>query len=168
MTRNVEIKAKIHDPGRVRTLARNFADGPAEIIEQFDVFFPCENGRLKLRFLGQGSGQLIHYARANAAGPKTSTYQIHHTDDPDALRSVLTAAHGELVVVKKRRHLYLSGRTRIHVDAVDGLGDFLELEVVLDAEEPPEAGVAEAERLMKDLEIQSDDLIEGAYADMLP
>ena len=32
--------------------------------------------------------------------------------------------------VKKRRWLFMVGQTRVHVDSVEGLGDFVELEVM--------------------------------------
>ena len=42
---------------------------------------------------------------------------------------LLTAALGVRGQVIKTRTLYIAGQTRIHIDQVQGLGDFLELEV---------------------------------------
>jgi predicted adenylyl cyclase CyaB len=69
--------------------------------------------------------------------------------------------------VKKLRSLYLAGRTRIHVDRVEHLGDFLELEVVLAEEEPTDAGVKVAHEIMRALGVESSQLVDGAYLDLL-
>lgn len=169
MPQNIEIKARLSDFSRVETAARQLADSGPQLIEQEDVFFNCGigNGRLKLRILSPGRGELIHYHRPDQAGPKTSEYLITRTGDPAGLRKVLTRAHGVRAVVVKTRHLYLAGRTRIHLDRVEGLGDFLELEVVLAENEPVEAGHAEATDLMSTLGIGTPDLVPGAYVDLL-
>ena len=52
------------------------------------------------------------------------------------------------------------------MDVVENLGHFLELEVVLAADEPVEDGVAEANRLLELLGVQRSQLIEGAYVDL--
>lgn len=138
-----------------------------KLIEQKDIFFHAESGRLKLRILSASHGELIFYQRDNISGPKTSTYHVVETDRPSDLRALLSAAYGEKIIVRKLRHLFLIGRTRIHIDVVTGLGEFLELEVVLDDSEGPADGEREALELMAKLGIQSQDLVEGAYADML-
>lgn len=61
----------------------------------------------------------------------------------------------------------LISRVRKNLDQVVGLGAFLELEVVLQENEPAEAGVAEAHDIMACLGIQTPQLIEGAYVDLL-
>jgi len=61
----------------------------------------------------------------------------------------------------------MSGRTRLHFDRVEGLGNFIELEVVLDTNDSIENGEAEAEFLMQKLNIQKDDLVDVAYVDLL-
>jgi predicted adenylyl cyclase CyaB len=83
------------------------------------------------------------------------------------LRQALTLAYGQVGRVRKRRILYLVGRTRIHLDRVEQLGNFLELEVVLNIAEPAESGVREATALMQRLEITPNQLIESAYIDLL-
>ena len=112
-------------------------------------------------------GELIFYQRADRAGPKESFYLISRTSDPDTLRDVLAASNGVLGRVVKHRTLIMAGRTRIHLDRVRGLGEFLELEVVLKDDEAPSAGIAEAHRIMSQLGVSPGQLIEGAYLDMI-
>jgi len=166
-SRNVEIKARIASVEAIAPRVAALADrGPIEI-EQDDTFFVCERGRLKLRALSPSEGQLIFYRRADQTGPKESRFVISPTGSPDTLREALTMAYGAAGRVRKHRTLYLVGRTRVHLDRVGGLGDFLELEVVLAAGESADAGVKEARGLMSALGLRDDQLIEGAYVDLL-
>jgi predicted adenylyl cyclase CyaB len=167
-SRNVEIKARISSIEALVPRVAALADqGPVEI-EQDDTFFVCERGRIKLRALSATEGQLIFYRRANQAGPKESRFVISPTASPDSLRDTLTLAYGSAGRVRKHRTLYLVGRTRVHLDRVESLGHFLELEVVLAEGESPDAGVKEARALMTALGLADDQLIDGAYVDLLP
>lgn len=167
MARNIEIKARIDSVEALAPRVAALADqGPIEIIQD-DTFFPCGRGRLKLRAFPAGDGQLIYYQRPNQTGPKESFFVISPTAAPDSLRDALSLAYGRAGRVRKRRILYLVGRTRVHLDRVEDLGDFLELEVVLAEAEQSERGVEEARRLMAALGVDLGQLIEGAYVDLL-
>ena len=167
MPRNIEIKARVHSMPELRQRASSLADtGPTEIAQD-DTFFNCDRGRLKLRAFSPSRGELIFYRRADASGPKESFYVLAPTADPDGLREALTLAYGQAGRVIKQRTLFLAGRTRIHLDRVKDLGDFMELEVVLDDGESNEEGFAEATSLMERLGIHKSHLIEGAYLDLL-
>ena len=167
MARNIEIKARVVDLTALTARAAAIADeGPVEI-KQDDTFFACEHGRLKLRAFSAEEGELIFYRRADQQGPKESFYVRTPTSSADSLREVLTLAHGEAGRVRKRRTLFMVGRTRIHLDEVEGLGDFLELEVVLRDGETVDAGVREAEGLMARLQVRTSQLIDRAYVDLL-
>lgn len=167
MPRNIEIKARIESVETTVPVAAALADeGPIEI-SQDDTFFACSEGRLKLRVLGDDTGELIFYRRPDRPGPKESFYLVSPTTTPDMLRECLSLAYGQAGRVIKKRMLFLAGRTRIHLDRVEGLGDFLELEVVLKEGESASAGVAEAEGLMAKLGVQPDRFVEGAYVDLL-
>lgn len=167
MARNVEIKARIDGVEALMPRAAALADqGPTEIVQD-DTFFTCPNGRLKLRALSPTDGQLIFYRRPDQAGPKESFFLISPTSSPDTLREALTLAYGQAGRVKKHRTLFLAGRTRIHLDRVEGLGDFLELEVVMADGEPADAGVEVARDVLARLAIAPDQLIERAYVDLL-
>lgn len=167
MSRNIEIKARIHDIQSVTALATALAsEGPFEIAQD-DTFFRCDAGRLKLREFFNGSGELIFYRRENQHGPKECFYVRSPTTDPNSLREALSLAYGQGGRVRKQRTLFLAGRTRIHIDRVEALGHFLELEVVLGDEEPIEVGVREAEEIMAKLGVEPSQLVEAAYVDLL-
>lgn len=168
MNRNVEIKAKVADLEAIERRARVLADEGPVVLEQEDTFFHSSCGRLKLRqFGGSGQAELIYYERPEATGPKESRYIVHRTADPAGLGATLSAALGVRGVVRKRRTLYRIGPTRVHLDRVDGLGEFVELEVVLQPQETIPEGVAIAHDLMDRLGIPPSGLLYQAYIDML-
>jgi predicted adenylyl cyclase CyaB len=167
MPRNIEIKARIPGVQQLLPRAAALATQPAVEILQDDTFFACPNGRLKLRAFSPERGELIFYQRADQQGPKESFYVISPTASPDTLREALTLAWGQTGRVRKRRSLLMVGRTRVHLDQVEGLGDFLELEVVLRDDESADAGVHEAHALMAQLGVEPGDLIDAAYVDLL-
>lgn len=167
MPRNVEIKARLRDLEAARRLVEAIADGPGEPVDQSDTFFRVEGARLKLRERSGADAELIYYRRPDARGPKASEFQTAPVRDAAALRDLLAAALGVTGRVVKRRLVYHVGRTRIHLDEVQDLGTFLELEVELADGEPADAGVREAKRLMGALQIEEDALIAEAYADLL-
>lgn len=169
MARNIEIKARIDSVDRIAHIVAEWADqGPIEIAQD-DTFFRCNDSadRLKLRTFAPDRAELIFYRRANRTGPKESFYLITPCNTPDVLRESLTRAWGQAARVRKQRRLFIVGRTRVHLDRVDGLGEFLELEVVLQEGEAAGAGTAEAHALMARLGIGADQLVQGAYVDLL-
>ncbi len=165
--RNVEIKARIADRGAVRRLIQQVATERVGQQKQTDTYFHCRVGRLKLREIVGHPAQLIWYDRPDADEPKESRYYLIEISDPEALRAALTAGLGVRTVVRKRREIYLYRFVRIHLDQVDGLGEFLELEGVLG----PDVDLLEAERvvadLMERLDIARESLVEGSYGEML-
>ncbi|MFH2101833.1 MAG: class IV adenylate cyclase [Chloroflexota bacterium] len=167
MAVNIEIKARVHDFSGLCQRAEELSAAACEIIHQEDTFFLSPDGRLKLRQLQPDYGQLVYYTRPDAAGPKRSDYYLFETSDPEALKSILSLALGVRGVVTKTRYLYMVGQTRIHLDDVDELGKFLELEVVLQPGQTDAEGQAIAEDLMRKLGISKQDLLEGAYMDLL-
>jgi len=111
--------------------------------------------------------QLVYYDRPDQDGPKLSNYHIYETRDPAGLKTALSLALGVRGVVRKTRYLYMAGQTRIHLDDVEGLGHFMELEVVLRDDQSEAEGQSIAEGLMARLGIRKEDLLTGAYMDLL-
>lgn len=168
MNRNVEIKARTADLAPVRQRVEELAEEGPTVLEQEDTFLACPRGRLKLRqFADSAPAELIYYERADRTAPKESRYLVHRVADPDGLRRVLSAALGVRGVVRKRRTLYRIGPTRVHLDEVEGLGSFVELEVVLRPGQAPAEGMKIARGLMDQLGILPHQLVGQAYLDLL-
>lgn len=166
MPSNIEIKARVNDRRGLEKIARRMADSQ-EMLLQEDTFFQTGKGRLKLREIEGRDGELIFYERPDLEGPKQSNYLITRTTDVRGLLTVLSSAYGIAGVVRKQRQVYHVGQTRVHLDLVEGLGDFMELEVVLREGQSPEEGRTIAEHLMKELGIDERDLVDRAYIDLL-
>jgi predicted adenylyl cyclase CyaB len=167
VARNVEIKARVRQMAALRQRVAAVADGPPETLEQTDTFFTVRGGRLKLREVSGKTAELIAYTRSDTPEPKESEYEKVAVADSAALRRLLGAALGVRGEVRKKRLVYRVGRTRVHLDRVRDLGDFLELEVELKPGEPTADGVEEARRLMRSLGVRESDLVAEAYVDLL-
>ena len=165
--RNVEIKARARDFETQMQHAARLAGGSVSHLLQEDIFFSVPVGRLKLRKFEDGSAELIPYERNNSSEPRQSEYLFFRTNDAEGLQKVLAEALGVRGIVRKRRAVYLVGQTRIHLDRVEGLGSFVELEVVLDAGQDVQYGIAVVEDLMLKLDIQKEDVVPTAYVDLI-
>jgi homotetrameric cytidine deaminase len=164
--RNVELKARDEDPEA--TLAAALAHGAADqgVLTQVDTYFAAREGRLKLREQ-DGAGTLIAYARADEAVARTSAYHLVPAPDPAALKAALDDALGTVVVVEKFRRLLLWENVRIHLDAVEGLGTWLELEAVALADSDLADEHRKVAELRAVLEIGDEDVVATGYAAML-
>ena len=165
--RNVEIKARTSNLVLLRQRAEMLADSDPIMIEQEDTFFLCPNGYLKLRRFAGKEGELIYYQRYESTEPRESQYVRSPSQDTHSLCEVLSNALGVRGVVRKRRTLFLVGQTRIHLDEVENLGSFVEIEVVLLPQQTVSEGAHIAEEIMNKLGISRDDLVDKAYIDLL-
>jgi adenylate cyclase len=170
MPRNVEVKLRAGNLGDLLRRALALGATDAGSIHQVDTYFatpPGRGARLKLREQQPGGAQLIAYHRPDAADLRTSDYRVVAVADPPALRDALAVALGVAGRVEKTRRLLLRGHTRIHLDRVEGLGDFLELEVVLGDGEAVADGEREAEQLLAELGLAGAARLPGSYRDEL-
>lgn len=168
MGANLEIKAPVADPAAFRARARALATETVGVDRQVDTYFRVPTGRLKLRESSLSGAQLIPYRRPDDDGPRRADYQVLPVADAGGLKALLTEMLGVHRVVRKRREIWLVGNVRIHLDAVEALGDFMELEAVFDG---TPAAEAEEQRkvahLMKELGVAEADLVATSYEALL-
>ena len=166
-SRNIELKARDPDPAGTLDRALAFGARDAGEIRQRDTYFAGAHGRLKLREQEPGDDELIQYRREETADARTSEYRRLAVPDAAALREALDAAHGTLVVVDKRRRLLLWENVRIHLDEVETLGSFVELEAVAEEGSDLSEEHSKVERLREQLGIADADLVASSYSDLL-
>lgn len=164
---NIEIKARLTDAGIMRTYLQQHNAEFRGTDHQTDTYFNVPNGRLKLRE-GNIENNLIWYERSNQQGPKSSHFQLVKVDDAIALKQALTSANGIKIVVKKKREIYYIRNVKFHIDEVEGLGAFMEIEAgnIL-ADLTREDLQAQCDFYMQALAIRPDDLVAVSYSDML-
>ncbi len=167
MPTNIEIKTVLVDRAAAEAVAARLSDEGPGTIHQEDFFFACDGARPKLRIFSADRGELIRYERSDAAEARSSSYAIARTSDPRILLQILSATLGVTGTVKKKRTLYLIGQTRVHLDEVEGLGNFLELEVFLSPGQGESEGTEIANNLMREFGIDQKQLVGKAYVDLL-
>lgn len=165
--KNVEIKARCNDPDRIESiLMENGADFHGTDV-QCDTYFNVANGRLKMR-QGNIENALIYYDRQDKAGPKKSEFILYRSDDLQELLPVLEKSLGIMKKVVKTRKIFYIDHTKFHIDHLEGLGNFVEIEV-MDIEE--KKSHEELEKIcmhyMNLFDIKNNDLIEKSYSDLL-
>ena len=165
---NVEIKAKCADPQQLHQKMEAYGARYVGLDHQIDTYFRVPNGRLKLR---QGSIEenLIHYHRSNQSGPKASDVQLYKPGlASNDLKEALQRALGILVVVDKQRHIYFVDNVKFHIDVVQGLGSFVEIEAIdVDGNLGHAHLQQQCDHFMQDLHIQAEDLISVSYSDLI-
>jgi adenylate cyclase class IV len=165
--RNIEVKVSVEDPRAIRVAVEALGARDQGVTLQVDTYFRSAAGaRLKLREPRPGRPELIAYTRPDRPGLRKSHYRRWPAREAAGLAAALALALGIRARVVKRRRRYHLGRTRVHLDAVKGLGHFLELEVVLAPGEPAAAGRREAEALLRRLGLAAAPRIGGSYADL--
>lgn len=165
---NIEVKARLHD--RAKAERRLEALGARRLWSrrQKDTFFAVPMGWLKLREAEERPSELISYLRSTeSAGPRASDYDVIVVKDPPTWKRLLGRVLPVDKVVEKERTLWIYEQTRIHLDRVDGLGEFLELETVVESLDPS-AARAENERVVRALALDPADFLAMPYRDLIP
>jgi len=164
---NIEIKAKSNNQDTIREILKSKNADFKGVDRQIDTYFKVSNGRLKLRE-GKIENHLIHYQRENKEGPKQSDVTLFKSDPKSSLKEILTKALGVLVVVDKKREIYFIDNVKFHIDVVEDLGTFVEIEAIDNDGTIGKDKLLEQCQFFLDLfKISQEDLISVSYSDLL-
>jgi len=98
-------------------------------LNQKDIYYSIGKGLLKLRVEGD-KNTLIKYLRNESGKERWSNYDLIQLTNGNAEKFLSELFPIETIIVKKRK-LYWLLNTRIHIDIVESLGNFLELETIV-------------------------------------
>ena len=164
--KNLEFKANCDSLDVFRERLARLQAEHRRTMKQLDTYFNVPQGRLKLREIDTDEAQLIYYERSDLAESRYSNYQVCGISEPMAFKQIATMAWGVKGVVEKQRELWMFGDTRIHLDEVRNLGQFVELETVIRDQTEEEAQTEH--QLVKDaLGIKEEDLVSVSYSDLI-
>jgi adenylate cyclase, class 2 len=165
---NLEIKARHADLGAAERKARELGAALIGVDDQTDVYFNTRSGRLKLRMSSLAGAHLVPYVRPDERGPKESLYELLPVADGAKCERLFAELLGERLRVVKRRTVYIWENVRIHLDEVERLGTFLELEAVFDRSLTTAADQREnVERLLEHFGVRDEELVDVSYSDLL-
>jgi predicted adenylyl cyclase CyaB len=164
--RNLEAKFRLSDLTVARDAAVACGYKVAAIFTQRDTFFVVPHGKLKLREQPDGAW-LIHYERGSEGELMVSRYQIVPVAEPERIRAMLSSALGVLAEVRKHRTLLTLQSVRLHLDRVAELGDFGEIEAVLDDDEGTSGARGAVDELLGALGVGANELIGVSYFELM-
>lgn len=166
---NIEIKARYPNLDLAQEIAQKIGAKLLWSDDQEDTYFSTRTGQLKLRESRVNGSELIPYIKSEDENTKRSDYAKLPVTDPALVKSLLNALLGAKQVIRKHRKVFLVENVRVHLDSVDGLGNFLEFEAVFHGDTPE--AVAREKAKLKDLmsvfQIVPGSLLEGSYPDLL-
>lgn len=163
--KNLELKARVSDAQDAERRARQLGAADAGVLRQVDTYFDAPKGRLKLREINGIEAQLIGYDRPEDQAQRYSQFRVVAVSDPAGMKALLSESMGLRGTVAKRRHLYLWNDCRIHLDQVEGLGAFLEFEVLSRGDACSDWDRMEA--LLLHFSLADQDAIRASYSDLL-
>lgn len=162
---NVEFKCELRDIALARGLCAAVGAVRTDLLEQTDTYFRVPTGRLKRREVPGNAPEYIAYERADRTQPKLSHFTIY--TENEAVERFGVRPLPIWTVVRKRREVWMWRNVRIHLDEVQGLGTFLEMEALVSPAHPvPRCHEAIAE-LRSGLGPALGEAIAVGYADML-
>ncbi len=164
---NIEIKAKSNNHEKIRDFLKSHNADFKGIDHQIDTYFKVNNGRLKLRE-GNIENHLIYYERENKEGPKQSNIILFKSTPGSSLKSILVNANEILTVVDKKREIYFIENVKFHIDTVQELGTFVEIEAIdEDGSIGKDELLEQCNRYLKQFNISESDLVSVSYSDLL-
>lgn len=131
--RNIELKVILDDDKHVVKAVKKIGARFKLRMRQIDTYYKSKNGRLKIREINNKYFELIFYQRPDRLSSKISNYFLlkMKRDQTGIMKNILRVILGEKNIIRKVRNFWLYKNTRIIIDNVAGLGNFLELETVM-------------------------------------
>lgn len=164
---SIEIKSKINDPKRIEMLLKAKNARFVGEDHQIDTYFITENNHLKLRH-GKIENALIFYERPETKDLKRSKVKLQKLPkDNEEIKDILNRILGIKTIVDKKRKIYFIENVKFHIDEVQGLGSFVEIEALDTKGDLTEKHLKEqCEYYINYLKLDREQLVDKSYCEM--
>ena len=162
---NIEIKARCTNPIVIREILLSKDADFKGTDHQTDTYFSVPEGRLKLRE-GNIENNLIFYFRDYVTGPKKSDCILYSPGDISSLKKILEKSLGIRTVVMKTREIWYLDNIKIHIDQLENLGSFVEIEAKQEGKLTEADLHRQCHKLLSEFGIKEEELIPGSYSDI--
>lgn len=164
MPKNFEIKCRIRNLSAIKEILVSDRKYKYSFEKQRDIYYKVKSGRLKLRIINEKISDLIYYNRKEQNRERVSNFVISSTNNFKELNFIMTEQFEVMVIVNKKREIFVKDNIRIHLDTVNKLGKFLEIEIMF-------KDLKKAKKLMEELKdllrLNPKDFIKSSYSDLL-
>ena len=164
MPSNIELKVRWDNPDLAIEKAKSFGASFSKVMKQCDTYYVINNDKLKLREIHGETAELIYYRREGEEKWQ-SDYIVADVSDAKNQKKIFDILFGVLIEVHKVRTLYVFNNARIHIDEVEGLGSFLEFEVIIGEYENQDMELLN--KLKEHFGIPENKLLKKSYSDLL-
>ncbi|MDD2338918.1 MAG: class IV adenylate cyclase [Methanosarcina sp.] len=168
----IEVKVRV-DHSKARSIIKNIGAVKRGVESQFDIYFAAPyrdfaktDEALRIRSLdGQA---VLTYKGPKLDGISKSRKEFETPVEEAATIKILRAlGFSEAGVVRKQREIFSAGEITICLDLVEGLGEFLEVEIVAENEKDLEKSRAKLFELLKQFRAGEKDSIRTSYLEMI-
>ena len=167
MFADITIKARCHDPAKVETILLEQGAAYVGLDVQTDTYYEAEYGKLKHR-QGNIENVLIHYNRTITGEAKQTEVLLYLKNPGPETIDQICGGQKELARVKKLRKIYFIENVKFHIDYLEELGHFVEIEAIdLDGSLGTDMLQQQCSYYKELLQIEEEDLVTAAYSELL-
>lgn len=164
--KNVEFKARVADLAVMEERLSGLELVLDGVYTQVDTYYNVPIGRVKLREYDTYSS-LIYYNRADGIDAKGSDVIYYKHEKNAALGAILELQFGIKVKVSKVRKVLKYKNVSVHLDNVEDLGLFVEVEACSVGAEEGVDLKAQCDEFFNLLLLTQEDLVAVSYSDLL-
>ena len=170
----VEIKAHIEDLNSIKKKIEKLGAKFRSDLKQSDVYFqhPIRNfaqtdEALRIRISDKNSYLTYKGAKVDSSTKTREELELA-IPEPDKLNTILKKiGFSPVMTVKKTRKKYILDEIKISIDMVEGLGNFIELELEISEKEHIQSARERLFSLLKRLNIPNEKLERRSYLELL-
>jgi len=168
MRKNIELKAYYKDHDQAHSTALALGGQHVDSQVEVDTYFWTPTGRLKFRERDRSPSSLIFYQRLDSPTIRASDFEILPLEvNAPKVRDFLSKALGVRAVVKKTRDTYQLGNALVHLDQLQQVGTFLEIEVTVPEGHSDEQASAVADSLRRRFGVPQAHIVPWSYAELV-